>query len=158
MSFANIKSLRQERGFTIVELLIVVVVIGILAAISVVSYTGITQQANTAKAQSNASSVKRVAEVYFAKNGSYPTTKAHFTSSSLEATLPSDVNFLAASPAELSASNGANTVIYEVDSTTTATEAQVTYWDFSAAGGGEAVTIDISSGGVDGTPVRVPNS
>lgn len=155
MSFANIKSLRQERGFTIVELLIVVVVIGILAAISVVSYTGITQQANTAKALSNASSVKRVAEVYFAKNGTYPTTKAAFTSGGLEATLPSGVLFLAASPEALSATNGTNTVLYEVDNATTATEAQVSYWDF---GTNAAIKINISSEGVDGTPVRVSES
>jgi len=36
-----------NRGFTIVELLVVIVVIGILAAITVVSYTGISQKAVT---------------------------------------------------------------------------------------------------------------
>ena len=34
-------------GFTIVELLVVIVVIGILAAIAIVSYTGIQNKANT---------------------------------------------------------------------------------------------------------------
>lgn len=38
----------QRRGFTIVELLIVIVVIGILAAITVVAYRGIQQRATTA--------------------------------------------------------------------------------------------------------------
>ncbi|PIQ71162.1 hypothetical protein COV88_01465 [Candidatus Saccharibacteria bacterium CG11_big_fil_rev_8_21_14_0_20_41_19] len=36
---------RTSSGFTIVELLVVIVVIGILAAITIVSYTGITQKA-----------------------------------------------------------------------------------------------------------------
>ncbi|PIZ60082.1 hypothetical protein COY18_01845, partial [Candidatus Saccharibacteria bacterium CG_4_10_14_0_2_um_filter_41_11] len=40
---------KKERGFTIVELLVVIVVIGILAAITIVSYTGITAKANTTK-------------------------------------------------------------------------------------------------------------
>ena len=40
---------RQKQGFTIVELLIVVVVIAILAAVTIVSYTGITTQAKDAK-------------------------------------------------------------------------------------------------------------
>jgi len=41
------------RGFTIVELLIVIVVIGILAAITIVAYNGIQQRATTAAIQSD---------------------------------------------------------------------------------------------------------
>lgn len=45
---------KQKRaGFTIVELLIVIVVIGILAAITVVAYNGVQQRANTAKRDSD---------------------------------------------------------------------------------------------------------
>lgn len=79
MSVENIKKLKAEKGFTIVELLIVIVVIGILAAIVIVAYTGITQQANTNKAKSNASSVQKVAEAINADSGNYPTTEANFT-------------------------------------------------------------------------------
>ena len=43
----------QNRGFTIVELLIVVVVIAILAAITIVSYVGITNQAYDSSVQSD---------------------------------------------------------------------------------------------------------
>lgn len=39
-------NIHRREGFTIVELLIVIVVIAILAAISIVSYTGIQQRAN----------------------------------------------------------------------------------------------------------------
>jgi prepilin-type N-terminal cleavage/methylation domain-containing protein len=52
--------LQKQRGFTIVELLVVIVVIGILAAITIVSYTGVTAKANTSAAQANANSVIQV--------------------------------------------------------------------------------------------------
>jgi prepilin-type N-terminal cleavage/methylation domain-containing protein len=43
----------KKRGFTIVELLIVIVVIGILAAITIVAYNGIQTRAATAKRNSD---------------------------------------------------------------------------------------------------------
>ncbi len=67
------RTLRQtERGFTIVELLVVIVVIGILAAITIVSYNGITTRASTAGAQSAAQSVINKIEIYNAERGTYP--------------------------------------------------------------------------------------
>lgn len=51
-------------GFTIVELLVVIVVIGVLAAITIVSYTGITARANTAHAQSDANGVMKKVSIY----------------------------------------------------------------------------------------------
>jgi uncharacterized protein (TIGR02145 family)/prepilin-type N-terminal cleavage/methylation domain-containing protein len=60
-------------GFTIVELLVVIVVIGILAAISVVSYNGITQRAKTAVLESDLNNAKTTLQLYQAEYGSYPT-------------------------------------------------------------------------------------
>jgi general secretion pathway protein G len=57
MTLNNIKKMKNEKGFTIVELLIVIVVIGILAAIVIVAYNGVQNKANTTKAQTNASAV-----------------------------------------------------------------------------------------------------
>jgi prepilin-type N-terminal cleavage/methylation domain-containing protein len=72
----NIKTMQKERGFTIVELLIVIVVIGILAAITIVAYGNITTQANANAAKANAANVVKVAEAYNADDstsGGYPT-------------------------------------------------------------------------------------
>ena len=62
-----------NRGFTIVELLVVIVVIGILAAITVVSYTGISQKAIAVSLQSDLASAKKKLQMYYTDYGSYPT-------------------------------------------------------------------------------------
>lgn len=61
--YAKINSMqwakKQKPGFTIVELLIVVVVIAILAAITIVSFNGITERARVSSAKSFASQLLR---------------------------------------------------------------------------------------------------
>ena len=65
-------SIRGSKGFTIVELLIVIVVIAILAAITIVAYNGIQQRAiNTAKINAAAETVKAF-QRYYAIKGAYP--------------------------------------------------------------------------------------
>jgi prepilin-type N-terminal cleavage/methylation domain-containing protein len=55
-------------GFTIVELLIVIVVIGILAAVTIVAYAGITTQANKTAAQSTAQQDSKKIALYMTQN------------------------------------------------------------------------------------------
>ena len=73
----------KQRGFTIVELLIVVVIIAILAAITIVAYNGIQNRAKTSSAAASASAVQKKAEIYAVDNttspGNYPTTLSALT-------------------------------------------------------------------------------
>lgn len=63
---------RTGNGFTIVELLIVIVVIAVLAAITVVAYNGIQQRAdNTRRVAAAREWYKRI-QTYIATNGAYP--------------------------------------------------------------------------------------
>lgn len=62
------------RGFTIVELLIVIVIIAILAAITIVAFNGIQNRAKTSSAQSAATTLAKKAEAYHAENSQYPNT------------------------------------------------------------------------------------
>lgn len=68
---------RSITGFTIVELLIVIVVIAILAAISVVAYTGIQNRASSTAILSEATQWKKLFQAYKAANGSYPSPVAN---------------------------------------------------------------------------------
>ena len=63
----------KQKGFTIVELLIVIVVIGILAAISIVAYNNVTQKARDDQRISDARNIINAAASYQAENGSWPT-------------------------------------------------------------------------------------
>lgn len=62
----------KQSGFTIVELLIVIVVIGILAAITLVSYGGVQERGRTASRLSAIRSIQKGLEAYKAMNGVYP--------------------------------------------------------------------------------------
>jgi prepilin-type N-terminal cleavage/methylation domain-containing protein len=64
---------KSTSGFTIVELLIVIVVIAILATISIVAYNGIQQRARNAQIVSGVKIYEKAILSYAAVNGSYPT-------------------------------------------------------------------------------------
>ena len=63
----------KQSGFTIVELLIVVVVIAILAAITIVAYNGIQNRAKTSSGSAFAQTIGKKVEAYNTLMSSYPT-------------------------------------------------------------------------------------
>lgn len=60
---------RSQAGFTIVELLIVIVVIAILAAISIVAYTGVQARARDSKRANDTAQIKKALLAYDAIHG-----------------------------------------------------------------------------------------
>ena len=119
----------KAKGFTIVELLIVVVIIAILAAITIVAYNGIQNRAKASSAQSLANTVVKKAEAFNATESTYPASSTGFgtgagtTGNPAEAKLDNQSQVTAALPTD------EKTVMYK--RCTTATGAQVIYYDAS---------------------------
>lgn len=63
---------KSKSGFTIIELLIVIVVIAILAAITVVAYNGIQQRARDSKVITAVNAYVKILKMYKADHGNYP--------------------------------------------------------------------------------------
>lgn len=66
-------------GFTIVELLIVIVVIAILASITIVSYNSVNNKARTTAKINDMTSIQSLVERYASEKGSYPSTDGVWT-------------------------------------------------------------------------------
>jgi len=65
---------RSQKGFTLIEILIVVVIVAILAAISVPIYLEYVQSARASDAKTAISSIWQAAQIYYQDRGSYPAT------------------------------------------------------------------------------------
>lgn len=63
---------RRERGFTLVEIMVVVVIIGLLATLVVPNVLGYSEQARLEKAQADVTSIHGTATTYAARNGRVP--------------------------------------------------------------------------------------
>ena len=79
--------MKKEQGFTLIELMIVVAIIGILAAVALPAYQNYTNRAKVTEALSVAAAAKLAVAETFTSNGALPTTNT-------EAGLPasSDMN------------------------------------------------------------------
>ena len=71
---ATLSGLRVGCGFTIVELLIVIVIIAILAAITLVAYNGITSRSEQSKDISAAKAYIDAFNLYKVDKGEFPNT------------------------------------------------------------------------------------
>ena len=60
---------RRDEGFTLVELLIVIVILGILATVTVFAVRGITDQGQTSACQADKKTLETAVEAWYAQNG-----------------------------------------------------------------------------------------
>lgn len=83
---------KKPHGFTIVELLIVIVVIGVLASIVIVAYNGVQDRARDARRKSDITSVQKKIELYAVTNETYPVTTNNPKSNWKAADVRTDAN------------------------------------------------------------------
>jgi prepilin-type N-terminal cleavage/methylation domain-containing protein len=119
-----------QKGFTIVELLIVIVIIGILSAIAVVVYNGVQNRAKTAQYISDVTTIVKKAELYPQASGTGLYPLASYGPDIAAATTQTDAGkILTAGINTITESKlPSNVVIFAVltDTSTTPTNAQAT--------------------------------
>jgi general secretion pathway protein G len=65
----------KERGFTLIELMVVIVILGVLAGLIIPRIMGRPEEARRMKARVQIESIETALKLYKLDNGSYPTTE-----------------------------------------------------------------------------------
>ncbi|MDD5547545.1 MAG: prepilin-type N-terminal cleavage/methylation domain-containing protein [Candidatus Pacebacteria bacterium] len=68
------QSLKSQKGFTLIEVLVVVSIIGLLASVFLVGLSGFRARGRDSRRVADLKSIQNGLELYYSKNNSYPTT------------------------------------------------------------------------------------
>lgn len=119
---------KNAKGFTLIELVIVIVIVGILAAVSVPIYKSYTRRAMAAEGRALGAAVANAQKIYFAEHNA----------------------FFNGAPAEVSAAGNKYFTTYTCTG-------NATTWGMSTAGTADAAGISVTFTGGSGSPTVTEN-
>lgn len=73
------KNMKNKKGFTLIELIVVIAILGILAAVAIPSYSGFQEKAKVSTNDANLKTIASAIQVYNAEKGAYPKTAGEMT-------------------------------------------------------------------------------
>ena len=131
--------MKKQQGFTLIELMIVVAIIGILAAIAIPAYQDYTIRAQVSEGLNLAAGAKAAVTEFYQDRGAWPTGNAQAGL----ATLPADIN--GKYVGSVAVANSVVTVTYGVDAHATINGQTILLTAADATG---SVTWTCTTGGV----------
>ena len=133
-----------ERGFTLIELMIVVAIIAILAGILIPNFVNARSQAQTAACESNLRAIATALELYYADNQIYPSAAAAPVQPSLFTA--NGVAYLNNTPKDPAAQSGAATYALTTTQATGGSPASYTITCPGVHAGSTLAKIPLNSG------------
>ncbi len=128
--------LRYSSGFTLVELIIVVSVIGILSAMALIGFTGVQASARDASRKQTITGLQNALERYYGDNQTYP--PGSFCNNAIGTLVPT---YLSSMPTDPCKTSGAPTPICSGTSPATLCSGTHPTYTYTNLNGGQAYTI-----------------
>ncbi len=110
---------KNDRGFTLVELLIVIVILGILAAVTVFAVRGITDKSQENSCATEKRAIETATEAYFADTGGDATLMSQLVGTYLRTDPSARWTLTAGTPPTISATTGGDCDTTVATTTTT---------------------------------------
>jgi prepilin-type N-terminal cleavage/methylation domain-containing protein len=144
----QLSHMKNARGFTLVEILVVVVIITILATIGTLTYAGFQSQSRDQKRSANANVIADSLERYYEKNGEYPSI-ADVTS-----TDSAKIKTLFSDPSALVMPNAPSNTINSIKSPTETLTPSIITYDAKVQNQSDQAVCNNANGGCDSFTLR----
>ncbi len=150
MSYLVRKSKKREEGFTLIELIIVIAIIGILMAIAIPNYMTAREAAAATATKANLRNLATALELYMAEKGAYPpaTTETETGEEVKDINGALEGYFNGPAPTPPKATGDNKYYLYDTDVTVGETDLDFLIWDPNEyTVGGEDVIYGVGPGG-----------